>query len=135
MLDYIGLKALQAGFLIAAIAPLLLVLLYRFVRVKARRSEISAIMTAAFGEPERNPQPTNDPRILERRQARLALGRQPLHLRPQAVVQRLSQLGTASFPMLLLAVLTGVICAVLYVWVRIRLSPGAGRADRPQTCR
>jgi hypothetical protein len=124
MLDYIGLKALQAGFLIAAIAPLLLVLLYRFVRVEARRGEISAIMAAAFGEPEPNPQPTNDPRILERRQARL-----DLDANPYISDLRLSFIACHSwkqyfFPMLLLAVLTGAICAVLYVWVRIQLSPG-----------
>ena len=124
MLDYIGVRALQVGFLTAAMTPLVLVLLYRFVRVQARRSEISSIMAAAFGEPEPNPQPTNDPRILERRQARLDLDANPY----------ISDLGLSFnachswkqyfFPMLLLTVLIGVICVVSYAWVRIQLSPG-----------
>jgi hypothetical protein len=124
MLDDIGLKALQAGFLIAAIAPLLLVLLYRLVRVEARCSEISAIMAAAFGEPEPNPQPTNDPRILERRQARLDLDANPYISDLRLSFNACHSWKQYFFPMLLLAVLTGVICAVSYVWVRIQLSPG-----------
>jgi len=123
MLDYYGLKALQAGFVIAAIAPLILVMLYRIVRVNARCSEISTIMDAAFGEPEKNPKPTNDPTILERRQARLDLDANPYISDLRLSFNACHSWKQYFIPILLMALLMGIICAVLYVWVRIQMSP------------
>jgi len=124
MLDSIGLAAIRVLFVIAAMTPIALVLLHRGTRVTARRAEICAIMDAAFGKkvPANAPPPAT-PEERERRRARRALDNNPYISDLAETFDACISWRQYAFPILCLAILTIGICLVLYVWVRMQMSP------------
>jgi hypothetical protein len=124
MLDSVGLVAIQVLFVVAAITPVALVLLHRGGRVTARRAEICAIMDVAFGKKVATdaPPPTT-PEEGERRRARRALDNNPYISDLAETFEACHSWRQYTFPILSLAILTIGICLILYVWVRIQMSP------------
>jgi hypothetical protein len=124
MLDFVGLVAIQVLFVIAAITPVALVLLYRGSRVTARRAEICAIMDVAFGKKvAAGALPPATPEERERRRARRALDNNPYISDLAETFDVCHSWRQYTFPILSLATLTIGICLVLYVWVRVQMSP------------
>lgn len=128
MLDFVGLVAIQVLFVIAAITPLTLVLLHRWNRVEARLKEICDIMDVAFGKKVAAdaPLPATPPERrheLERRRARRALDNNPYISDLYKTFDVCHSWGQYRFPILSLATLTIGICLILYVWVRMQMSP------------
>ena len=124
MLDSVGLVAIQVLFVIAAITPVALVLLHRGGRVIARRAEICAIMDVAFGK--KVPADAPPPATLaerERRRARRALDNNPYISDLAETFDACHSWRQDTFPIFSLATLTIGICLILYVWVRMQMSP------------
>ena len=125
MLDSVGLVAIQVLFVIAAITPVVLVLLYRGSRVIARQAEISAIMDVAFGKKvAADAPPPASPEERERRRARRALDNNPYISNLSETFDVCHSWRQYTFPIFSLATLTVGICLLLYVWVRMQMSPG-----------
>jgi len=124
MLDSVGLIAIQVLFVLAAITPVALVLLYRGSRVIARRKEISAIMDAAFGKKvAADAPPPATPEERERRRARRALDNNPYISDLTETFDVCHSWRQYTFPILSIATLTIGVCLILYVWVRVQMSP------------
>ena len=124
MLDSVGLAAIQVLFVLAAITPVALVLLYRGSSVIARRQEIFEIMEAAFGKKvPANAPPPETPEERERRRARRSLDNNPYISDLLVTFNLCHSWRRYAFPILSLATLTIGICVILYVWVRMQMSP------------
>jgi hypothetical protein len=116
-LDALGVTAMKVVFWIVALAPPTVVLIYRWQRVRARRDEISRVMTKAFG---RKGDPAN---TAEQIAAREALDQNPYISDLDVAFNRCHSPRQYVFPLLLLTVLTAAFAALGYAWVRIQLEP------------
>jgi hypothetical protein len=121
-LDALGVAGLTIGFVIAGLAPIALVTIYRLVRVQARCAEIGNVMKAAFGRSDDKIDP-NDPKSVERKAAREALDSNPYISDLDAAFSLCHSWRQYFFPSLLLLTLNVALVAVLYAWVRIQLQP------------
>jgi hypothetical protein len=83
-------------------------------------------MASAFGKRERDPNPTTDPRILEQRAARIALDNNPYISDLDVSFVACHSPTQYVFPIVSLAVLTAVNCAIVGAWVRMQVSGWTG---------
>jgi hypothetical protein len=122
VLDSLGVLAVQVAFALAAITPLVTLLLYKRLQVGARRAEIAAIMKAAFGK-RGEPIDKKDPKSVERGEARELLDKNPYISDPDESFISCHSWRHYWFPVLSLAVLSLVACGLLYAWVGMQLWP------------
>jgi hypothetical protein len=120
-LDSLGIFALQVVFALAALTPIVIVLLYRITRVDARCGEIRAIMKAAFGK-SGGSGIVDQSYANEQKQARAALDNNPYISDLDVTFEACHSWKHYIFPFLSLATLTAALCAILYAWTRIQLS-------------
>ncbi len=125
MLDAIGLVTVTILFAMAAITPIGLLLMYRLTRINARLTEICKIMDQAFGKsvPKDAP-PAMTREEKERRRARRALDDNPYISDLFVTFDDCHAWRQYFLPLVLLGILTIGISVVVYVWVRMQLTPG-----------
>jgi hypothetical protein len=100
--------AIDAFFVVAVMAPPLLVLIYRVKDVPLRRSEIASMMKTACENPD---------------ELKRALDNNPYISDPMTTFDRYHKPLRYFFPLLVLAVLTTCSTYIIYSWIEYRLAP------------
>ncbi|MBZ5635960.1 MAG: hypothetical protein LAO55_22755 [Acidobacteriia bacterium] len=124
-MDTLVLPAINAIFIIAGLAPLALVILYRWKEVPLRRTEIQDIMSAAFDQGDE----------ASKTEARAALANNPYVSDPNQTFDRYHNGWRYVFPLFLLTTLAICYTYLGHSWVQAKLVPTipAPLADRLPT--